>query len=181
MNITHEESKFLNACLDENMNEIKKLLPSVSSVNFETNSGNYPLKWAVHYENYEMLELLLDNGAIINWPDNFNHTALKYVGSLKMLNVLMDKGLDIHHNEMDENSTLYQIILFGDLNVAKALIGFGVEYKHLSLSKSSQNRMADIQTYTTILESIYEKERINSLFKNEENDSLTGHGKKKKI
>jgi hypothetical protein len=184
MILNQEERNFLYFCSQNNINKVKELMPTVKSVNFENDNGFYPLSWAVFQENYELLDLLLDYGGIINWIDDKNHTLVKHIVSIKMLNVLMDKGLDIHYNEHDSNSDLMHIISNprGNLNVAKALIGLDVAYQHLDLSNVLEIRKNDIQHYTHIFECLYEKEALNAIdVKSDIKENSQQPNKKKKI
>lgn len=178
MNITPEQEKFIRMCFDDDLDSLYKQIHSINSVNFEVGNGHYPLKWAILHENYELIDLLIENGAIVNWIDDKGYNPLKHVKSLKMLNVLMSYGLDVHHNEEVQNSGLFEIILFGEMNVAKALISFDVAYKHLSISKASRERQQDIKQYIEVFESILEKNLLTNSFQNELVETKTSTKKK---
>lgn len=50
-------------CMDNKTDNIKKILPHVKNINHQDVIGGTALVWAIIRENYEIVELLLSNGA----------------------------------------------------------------------------------------------------------------------
>jgi|GEM_PF-1368397 len=99
---------------------VKSDKPSVEKLLGEGASANYvkELKpWlqvsmliaAVDYKNIEIVRLLLDKKADVNFRDGFNTTAIIYAasnGELEMVKLLLDFGADINDNDGKGNSVL---------------------------------------------------------------------------
>lgn len=161
MNLTYSEDRFLDACYQENFKQILHLLPQIDSVNFEDENGKHPLMYAIQNDNQEQTQLLLDNGALINWINNAGDNVLSNINSTEMLTFLIEKGLDIHYQEDKTESPLSYIIYHGNIDVAKGLINLGVKYQHLDLESLREYRKDSMKEYIEAIEAKKESERFD--------------------
>lgn len=64
---------------------------------------------AVNKQNAEAVNVLLQNGADVNWEDGFNTTALMYAasnGNISIVKLLLDNGADISHKDKQGNDAI---------------------------------------------------------------------------
>jgi ankyrin repeat protein len=164
MQLNQFEIRILKACFENNVDTVKELLPLVDSVNFENEHSNYPLKIAVLNNCYDMVKLLIDNCAIVNWIDNDGENILSSIPSVEILTILIQNGLDIHHKENELESPLDYICYYGSLDVAAKLIELGVKYEHLDLSQMKTDNREDAQKFKKTFDIVSEKNRLNQSF-----------------
>jgi ankyrin repeat protein len=89
-----------------NVDAVKKFLLEKSSVLSGLRKGE-ALYWAAYHGNKEIVQLLLEYKAIINWKDRSGHTPLywaSYRGYLEIVQELLNHGADI--NCEDNNAPL---------------------------------------------------------------------------
>lgn len=146
----------------------------VDSVNFEDNDGEYPLRAAVQSESLEIVSLLIDNYAIVNWINKYDDTVLASIYNVDILDFLIKHGLDIHHREYNEYSPLEHICYRGLFDMAKRLIELGVEYQHLDLSNlsASNGTEENIKEFQQFLDTFEEKERLETIAQKEDNSQV---------
>lgn len=72
-----EEVNFISAIRNGNLKKVKKILKNISDVNFPAEiDDSPPLIIAVRYHQFDIVKLLLANGALINAKNNKGDTAL---------------------------------------------------------------------------------------------------------
>lgn len=115
MNIEYSEESFLKSIKNNDIYTVELFLKSGMSPNKATISKNElgidetdwsALGLAVKSGNYDLIELLLNNGADINFDTDRSKSALTtavMAGNLKMTKYLTDKGADLHLSERTKN------------------------------------------------------------------------------
>jgi ankyrin len=130
--------------------------------------GKTALQWAASHGNISMAELLLENGADINWVGMFFHTALHYAtiaDKPNMVRWLLDKGAEVTVNG-DRRNPLHIASVRGNLTIVKYLVDRGNRFQmeaednfhftplslaclrgHLAIVKYLMNHKPDDLTY----------------------------------
>jgi ankyrin repeat protein len=91
--------------------QVVQLLKDGANANYIKSSGPWMkvsmLITAVNNSNIEIVKLLLENKAEVNWKDGFQTTALIYAaskGNKDMVILLLDNGADINANDGQGNT-----------------------------------------------------------------------------
>lgn len=98
--------------------------------NVKDTAGGTPLLYAVRGGHEKIASLLIDNGADINNPDNYDktpvHAAIALVNYDAMLNLLIERGGNINQQDIQGNTALHLAVQYGlSLDIVKTLIELG--------------------------------------------------------
>lgn len=101
------------AVIKNDKNKVKKLIEKDADVNYVKEAGPWMkvsvLITAVNHQNIDIVKLLLDNKADVNWKDGFKSSAILYAantGSIEMVKLLLENGADINDNDGQGNTVL---------------------------------------------------------------------------
>ena len=98
------------------------------------NNINRKLYNAVYRNDVEKTKFYLNNGANINWEDEWNWTPLTraaYQGYDELVKLLAIKGADIDHNTSAINTPLTLAATRGHVEVVKILLSFGANIENV--------------------------------------------------
>ncbi|XP_052073385.1 uncharacterized protein LOC127711392 [Mytilus californianus] len=131
--------KLLNACIDENEDEVKDMLESALEyhvLDFSNRYGKTPLLEACRVKNVTIVNLLLEAGANVNKDDAKFwaplHEACK-VGEKDIVNLLLEKNVNI--NACDDRG--YSPLLIASQNGYKSIVELLVNYRaHVNISSN---------------------------------------------
>jgi ankyrin repeat protein len=163
MELNDFECQLIFLSITGNVQEAKKILPLISSVNFEDNNRNSPLNMAVANKQYDMLAFLIQNGGNLHYIDKANTCLWHMVKDLTMFNTLIDYGMDVHLMENDEDSPLNHF-KSQHTDIAKKMIDFGVSYKHLQWEHFPADLLKHIEDYEMKQKIYEEKEALEQHF-----------------
>jgi len=122
-----------------NTNIIQYLVNNGSDVNREDNQGNLALKLAIKANNLEMVKFLIQSGANIHKEINFSELFLSLKdlncdNNTKMLNYLVNYGLDINKEDQRGDTPLIYSIKTGNEFLAQYFINHGA-----NINKKNRN------------------------------------------
>lgn len=106
------DSLLYQAVVNNDTTTIKDLVGKGGNINFVTQQGWAKVNLlitAVNKKNIEAVNVLLQNGADVNWEDGFNTTALMYaasIGNIPIIKYLLDNGADIKHKDKQGNDAI---------------------------------------------------------------------------
>lgn len=128
----------LGAVLSCNMTLVKMCLQSGSDINCKDKLNRSPLHLAIIWNNYQIIEYLLQNGADVNYIANNNQASyspqtscsslffnLHNSKNIKITKLLLDNNADINFIDHDEDSALHICCWNGDYKNLELLIKSG--------------------------------------------------------
>lgn len=132
---------------------VRLLLSHGAGIHTEDDHGETPLQVACEFGRLKTVELLLEEGADVNWPINCSseHAAfpLQAAASQRdesLITLLLDKGADIDAQSGFYGNALIRACGEGDENIVRLLIGRGASvnayggYYHSALQFASHTR-----------------------------------------
>lgn len=137
---------FLNAIKNPNtiLNEdIKSYIEtsSIDTLNFkDQDTQNTALIYSVLNADYDMVKTLIDNGADVNIPGEFDYTPLiiAFEQNLhKIANLLLDKEVDVNHETLNKNTALIYASRSNRTESVKRLLEKGANPNTNSLNRDT--------------------------------------------
>ena len=114
--------------------ELERLLASLSLAEtherlgkYEYISGRTPLHYAASGRGPGIIQILLDNGSIIDTEDDHGRTPLMHAGSLEIFRTLQAAGADIRARTRQGETVLYRAAFVADAATVEALITSGLD------------------------------------------------------
>lgn len=124
------QETIMNIVYNNDIKMLKKYLKdNKPDLNFHMEDGS-PLYLAVKNNNHDMIKLLVNNGANINFPVFYlNHVLTMPVrdNNIKMVKFLIDLGADVNYNKDSESSPLLNAILASNYSMVRFLIKKGAD------------------------------------------------------
>lgn len=125
------------ACIYGATEVASKLIALGANINFVDNMHTTALHRAVFNQNPEIVELLLDNGAIVDLTGPENRTALMAASTMfkdeqheKIFELLIKHGADIKKIDVYGFSALEFAAGSGNVNAVKTLLNAGADFNH---------------------------------------------------
>lgn len=117
----------VNACSSDDVCVFLSDLPrpQLTDLVFSFFFQGTPLHWAIEAESYEVVELLLLNGASLERDDIFLGTPLQAAvkeGNLEIVDLLIDYGANVNAPDYDGNSPLHIAAALGFTNICEVLV-----------------------------------------------------------
>lgn len=109
-------------------------------INYKDKNGDTPLLMATRFHNFEMVKLLLENGANADNTNNFGTTPLRIVldsdigpkeDDFKFVELLLDYGANVNYND-GYFTPLQEAVVKGNLEVVKLLLDRGANVNEAS-------------------------------------------------
>ena len=100
------------------------------NINQADNDGWTPLFWAIQYENVQVINLLLKEGANPNSVDNDSRTPIFGVcgnGNKKIFDILIKKGTITTIEDFQKTTPLKLAISYGHYSIVSALLALGTK------------------------------------------------------
>lgn len=117
--------------------EIAKLLLQKGIDPNGSNHNSTPLIQAIQHDFYELIELLLDNGAVAKSGIGISHHA----NTVEMFHFLVEKGVikDLNEASHPQKITplIYHTSIFSDFDIVKYLIANGADLYHTDIHKKT--------------------------------------------
>ena len=123
-NLTNNEDILLNLCVLGKYKYIEILIKNCVNINY-INKGFTPLLLASEYGHYKCIELLINNGAIVDKVDNDGNTSLILAsknGYYKCIELLIKNGADINKNGINNITPLMIASIYGHYKCIELLI-----------------------------------------------------------
>ena len=103
-----------------------------AEVNAVDHTGDTALHAAVKSKSIETVRLLLENGADVNAPGNYEYTPLDYATntrnpSVEIARLLLEQGADVNHGLEEGRYVLRSTSLNGDVEIADLFFEYGVK------------------------------------------------------
>jgi len=163
-NTTKLEDQLVFQCFKGNYLKVKQILELGVSPNCQSLLETTPLNAATSYGHYKIIDLLLANGADINFESDeilsFSRTPLSiacYKGDIKLAKYLLDHGADINLMSGLYGNPLHAAISSGNLELVNFLIdnGASVEAKqgvYLDTPLCAAVRIGNIEMVNLLIE-----------------------------
>jgi ankyrin repeat protein len=143
INVSNKESeayKFFEAIIDNEIDQIEKMLNEGTDINIKDDVGGTAIFYATYFANIELIEFLMNKGANINLSDKagntpFIHAAIQ--GDLELVKFLHSKEANINHiNNFNENA-LFLAIENKNSNLSNFLIDLGLKLDLINKNRDS--------------------------------------------
>lgn len=118
------------AVIEDNINEVHKLLDMGSDVNFVNSYGTSSLLLAIENNNIEIVKILIENGCRCNIKGDGRHPPLLIAFNKKnydMAKLLIKNGMDINIKTYNGETPLNLAISHGDIELIEWLIENGAD------------------------------------------------------
>lgn len=135
INSIHKITPFALACVLGDIDIINFMINENVDVNKISEYERKPLDYAILLYNYEVCELLLNNGANSTKLDIINHVCKS--GNLDMLNLFVNYGYDINSKNIYGVFPLMVAINNKKINIVYRLIELGVDIHFLTDKKNN--------------------------------------------
>ena len=136
-----------NENVDENDDENDDESVNENDENVNENADKYgrtPLHYAINFDNYENVKLLLDNGADVNAKDNEGKTPLYWaveMGKYEIVKLLLEHGADVDIKDNDGHTPLHFAIDNYKCEIANFLLDYvaDVNARNTPLQRAIKN------------------------------------------
>lgn len=121
----------IKGCSVGNVKEIKQALQTGADVDFRNKEGQTGLLLVSKLSRYDLVVLLIDNGATINIADTNKITPLHWVveyNNVKIVGYLLNRGVDVHAIDGLGETPMHWAAWTGNLDSAKILIEYGGDF-----------------------------------------------------
>ena len=128
--------------------DIRKVQQAIDAdidLNTEYNMG-YPLGYYCYWNNYDIVKLLIENGADVNTGDGKEPAICKAAGnaSTDIVKLLIENGADVNAEDKDGNTAVIEATWNKDaINVLKLLIAAGADVNHVNHHRMTAVKLAD--------------------------------------
>ena len=122
-------SELLQAIENDDAPKVREILSSGVNVNSENDGGEFPLETACWHGNKEIVELLIENGADVNYADEGEfRTALmmaSHHGHAEIVQLLLKHGADVNAEDDYNATSLTRAAEEGHLEIVHLLLEYG--------------------------------------------------------
>ncbi|MDY6786117.1 MAG: ankyrin repeat domain-containing protein [Cyanobacteriota bacterium] len=121
------------AILDKDCNRVRELIQSGTEIDKEYCDFN-PLGFAAYRGTKEIIEVLLEMGANINYKNSFGYTPLTYAVdrvSPKIIDTLLKAGANIKVKAYDDRNLLALAVVRGHIHLISMLVDAGADINAL--------------------------------------------------
>ena len=128
--------------------KVQQAIDNGTDVNLEYDNG-YPLSYYCFWNNYDIVKLLLDNGADVN-ADSKNPAICRAAAnaSPNIVNLLIKNGADVNAKDKDGNNTVIAATHNDDaISVLKLLIKAGADVNHVNKYGMTALKLANDDVY----------------------------------
>jgi ankyrin repeat protein len=134
--------------IEKGNNDIVKRLLLESGVDSCDSHLRSPLIWATFYNNIDLLDWLIFNGANLNHQDRNGYCALHFAGQQRNLEsaiLLLDKGANINLTDIHGNPPIWTAIFnaHGDFRLVKLYASKGANLDNENKSKMTSRKLAE--------------------------------------
>lgn len=147
-------------------------------VNVERNDGLTPLHVACSYRRYDMIKVLLENGARIDGQCKNGKTPLQsligFNTNLKLVKLLLSFKPDVNLKDSEGQISLFKAVSCGNLEITQALIDHGSYVNSIANNGSTPLHAACIRLGSQIFKDPY-IDIVKCLLKNKADTSARNH------
>ncbi len=132
------QSALLDAARNGNHAAAMGLLAERAEPNQAESDGTTPLHWAVHHDDAELVQRLLEAGARVAAANDYGATPMSeaaVAGNVAVLGALLDAGADVDSANADGQTALMVVARGGNLAAAKLLLERGADVNARELRK----------------------------------------------
>jgi len=133
------------AAIDNNISKVKQLLLKGVNVNCRDSSGYTALHYASRNNFFDMVKMLIDNGACVNCitkagGDSPLHRSA-YMGNLEITKFLVKNGASIELQNKDGQTCLHKAVQQNNIEVVKYLVSIKSNIKNIVDNKGKTPEM----------------------------------------
>ena len=116
---------------ERDIKTVKELLGNKGlnvNINISTDAGMTALMNAAHWENTDIVKILIEKGANLDFQDDYGHTALMYTlynKDIDTAKMLIEKGADLDIQDSRKDTVLMKAVRKGNNKLAELLIEKG--------------------------------------------------------
>lgn len=110
--------RLIEACMVGDIKTVSAFLERGVSINQKTVNEHSPLVVACYHEHFEIVKLLIENGADINAVNSKGTTVFMYAktpaiksGKTEIMDFLLNKGADINAIDKKEHKTVFDYVV----------------------------------------------------------------------
>lgn len=126
-----DQNEIFDACRQGNVDKVKELYESFPDIiNLQDHKGFTPVILATYNDQAEVVNFLLQKGAVINSLDGSDNSALMGVcfkGYTEIAEKLLDAGAEVNQRNSNGATALTFAATFGHLRIAKMLLEKGAD------------------------------------------------------
>jgi ankyrin repeat protein len=140
----------MNAVVEGHLELVKYFLSRGANVNSRSRH-NSPLGMACSQSRMEFVQVLIDGGADVNLPDQFNQLPLLYCRRVEFVDYLVSRGAYVHFLDLNSRSLLHHAAARRYFKIYKRLLDLKVDsmrtlsngWKAIDIALKSSGRFSD--------------------------------------
>jgi len=124
------DADILSLAVEGKTAEVRELVRDVNNANLAQSDGTTLLHWAVYYDDSELVEQLLEQGADVSVRNDYGATPLSQaaiIGNPDVLELLLEAGADANEKGADDQTPIMIIARTGNIAAAKVLLDAGAD------------------------------------------------------
>lgn len=148
------ENELLDACAYGDILRIKRLLSSVTNIDYQNAQGETALMQSVCHGHHDIVELLIDNKANLEITDCNGNTALIYAAiqrEILSLSTLLSANANVDHQNSSGDTALIISSEIGDEYIVEKLLENGANKDIVNSDKSTAFDMSQNNPYIQVL------------------------------
>jgi len=157
--------ELLQAIENDDTQKVREILSAGVNVNFEDDGGEFPLQIACWRGKKEIVELLIENGADVNYADESEfHTALMMAsrhGHAEIVRLLLKHGAHVNAKDDYENTSLTKAAESGHLEAVHLLLKHGANPNLRDEFDKTPSQLAEENGHLEVAELIRRSAKTN--------------------
>jgi len=144
------DPRIVGIAFDIEKGDNKKIINLLSEIGIDPFDSylRTPLIWATFYDNLELLDWLIINGANINHQDRNGYCALHFAGQEKNFNsakLLLDKGANINLTDIHGNPPIWTAIFNsrGNSSIVSLFVSRGADLDSANNYNKTPRKLAE--------------------------------------
>jgi hypothetical protein len=152
------------AARDGNVPAIRTLLNNGANINEpDSKQGWTPLYWAIYYNRPDTVQILLDNGAMVNIQDADGNSPLMIAithGSIIISKFLLGKGADVNVRNKKQETPLLKAVYSGEEEVVKMLVCKNADVESYDANGLNAINHAEYDKYINTVQLLYKAKYV---------------------
>jgi ankyrin repeat protein len=165
-----EKKDLFDTVMLNNISRVREMLRNNRRLVNIVFDGRTPLDAATERGRVEIVKLLLDEGADVNWTNEYGWTALYaavYYGHIEIVKLLLHSGADVNKSNNNGGAALYRAIQDDNKTIVKLLLDSGADpnkadkFGRTPLTEAVQFSYNQIRIVELLLDSGADKDKAN--------------------